>query len=107
MSDRPLVEVLGFPGCPNVEPTLKLVAQTAVAAGVEPDVRVIEVESPEAAERLRFLGSPSVRVGGRDVEPGADERGTYAYACRVYETPAGRQGVPEASWIVAALGTRG
>lgn len=103
MSVHPLVEVLGFPGCPNVEPVLDLVAVAAAAAGVEPEVRVVNVESRKAVESLRFLGSPSVRVGGRDVEPGAEERGVFAYACRVYETSGGRHGVPDAGWIAAAL----
>jgi hypothetical protein len=35
------------------------------------------VASPGAAERLRFPGSPTVRVEGRDLQPEIDARGDY------------------------------
>lgn len=57
----------------------------------------------EDVERLRFLGSPSLRVNGRDVEPGADERETFVFACRVYRTPVGFSGQPATEWVHAAL----
>jgi len=31
----------------------------------------------DAAQRLRFLGSPTIRAGGRDVDPHAHERDRY------------------------------
>ena len=40
--------------------------------GIDADVREIPVESPEEAGQLGFLGSPTVRVEGDDVEPGAE-----------------------------------
>jgi hypothetical protein len=35
------------------------------------------VDTPEAARALRFPGSPTVRVRGRDVQPEAEERTDY------------------------------
>ena len=67
-----------------------------------PEVRLVEV-TPNDAERLRFLGSPSVRVNGRDVEPGAEERDTFVFACRVYRTPTGFSGQPASEWVRASL----
>ena len=93
------VELLYFDGCPNVEATRHAVK--AIAEGV--DVRMVLVETPADAERLRFLGSPTVRVDGRDIEPGADERSDYALACRVYRTVDGVSGTPDISWLHAAL----
>lgn len=61
---RSTVEILFFEGCPNYERTRGLVEQASVAAGVELELRLVEVTSPAAAERLRFLGSPSVRING-------------------------------------------
>jgi hypothetical protein len=37
-----------------------------------------------AAEQARFPGSPTVRVDGRDVEPGAEPPAGYSLACRLY-----------------------
>ena len=66
------VEILYFDGCPNHHGARELVQQVSSELGVAPEIRMVEVADLEAAERLRFLGSPSVRVDGCDVEPGAD-----------------------------------
>jgi hypothetical protein len=98
-----VVEVLFFAGCPNQAGAQALVEWVTAEAGVDPDVRLVRVEGAEDARRLRFLGSPTVRVNGHDVEPGADQRQDFAYACRIYRTPLGVKGQPEASWLRAAL----
>lgn len=56
--------------------------------GVQAQIDEIEVRSPEDAHRLRFLGSPSVRVNDVDVEPGAQSRTDYALSCRMYGSSA-------------------
>jgi hypothetical protein len=98
----PTVELLHFEGCLNVEAGRVLVQRVAAAAGLTPDLRLVEV-TPQDVERFRFLGSPTVRVNGHDVEPGADERTTFMFACRVCETPSGLSGQPAREWLRAAL----
>lgn len=105
MDGRPIVEILFFAGCPNTERARALVERVAAGAGVEMQMRLTEVQSQAEAERLRFLGSPTVRVNGRDTEPGADERDAFVFSCRVYRTPEGLSGVPAADWVRAALAT--
>ncbi len=95
-----MIEVLYFGGCPNLEPTLSLVNEVRSQLGISVDVREVEVRTPEDAERLRFLGSPSVRVDGKDIEPGAESRKEYALSCRIY----GDRGLPPRELLVAALG---
>jgi hypothetical protein len=68
-----------------------------------PDVRAVEVTGREDAQERRFLGSPTVRVGGRDIEPDAHERTEYGFGCRVYRTGGEPSGVPDAELIRAAL----
>ena len=97
------VELLYFEGCPNLDATRELVERVAGQGGVEVSLRSIEVTSAEDAERLRFLGSPSVRVNGHDVEPGADEVDTFVFACRVYRTADGLHGTPPEEWVRAAI----
>ena len=96
MVASPIVELLYFEGCPNHHAARELVERIATEEGVVPDVRLVEVSSPEEAEALRFLGSRTIRVNGRDVEPGADGRDAFMLACRVYRTEAGRTG--ERDW---------
>lgn len=101
------VEVLSFEGCPNAEAAVELVHEVVKELRVDADVCEIRIESPEEAERLRFLGSPTVRVDGRDVEHGTDQRTDYALACRVYRTSAGTAGRPDRQWIVQAVASGG
>ena len=93
------IDVLFFDGCPNHEPTVELARRVVADLGVQAEVNEIPVESAEDAETHRFLGSPSVRVDGRDIEPGAEERSSYALSCRMY----GDSGVPPRDWLVTAL----
>lgn len=99
----PLVEILYFEGCPNYREAQALVEQVAAEVGVAPEIRLIAVADAETAVRERFLGSPTVRVDGRDVEPGTETRNDCVYACRVYRTPDGVAGRPAAAWVRAAL----
>jgi hypothetical protein len=61
--------------------------------------------SQPAAERLRFLGSPTIRVNAHDIEPGADRQHKYVYACRLYQGPHGLRGLPDEDWLRQALRT--
>jgi hypothetical protein len=99
----PLVEILSFDGCPNHEGALALVDNVAAELGIEADIRLINVPDPDSASRLRFLGSPTVRVEGRDVEPGAEERTDFALSCRVFRTEEGVAGQPDMRWVREAL----
>jgi len=61
------------------------------------------VESPEAADRERFLGSPTVRIDGEDVDPTASERDDFGIKCRLYRSPGGASRTPPGPWITTAL----
>ena len=100
---RPRVEILYFDGCPNHEPVQALVERVAAELRLEPQIQLVEVPDVDRAAQLRFLGSPSVRIDGRDVEPGADERDEFAFSCRVYRSEHGTTGQPRESWIRDAL----
>ena len=90
------IEVLAFDGCPHAEAATQL-AQ-AVAARLGPGITVdrVEVDTPERAAEVGFLGSPSIRVNGLDVE--RTKTSTGALCCRTYD---GGLGVPP-EWLVEA-----
>lgn len=96
------VEILYFQGCPNARPAVDLVRSIVEVDAPDAVIEETQVNDTEA-QRFRFLGSPTVRVDGRDVEPGADERMGYGMSCRRYETRAGIIGVPLDDWIRVAL----
>jgi hypothetical protein len=99
-----LVEILYFEGCPNHEPARELVERIALDLEIDVDLRLVNVQTPDDVQRLRFLGSPTVRVNGQDVEPGAAERTNYVHSCRVYLTDAGYAGQPDEQWVRHAVG---
>ena len=100
---RPLVEIVYFDGCPSYHAARELVDRVIVEMGGEADVRLVDVASEESARQERFLGSPSIRVNGRDIEPGADVRADYVLSCRLYRTDGGFVGQPDEVWLREAL----
>lgn len=99
----PRIEILTFVGCPNRVAATELVDRILGETGIAASVEMVDVPDPETAATLSFLGSPTIRVDGEDVEPGAAERRQFVLACRVYKTEAGLQGQPDARWLVDAL----
>jgi hypothetical protein len=72
--------------------------------GVKAPIEQIQVRTDEDAGRLRFPGSPTIRVDGVDVDPeGAAQMGT-ALTCRVYLLEDGRfSPLPSKAMIKTAL----
>jgi hypothetical protein len=100
---RPRVEILFFEGCPNHEAARMLVERLARQLRIEPEIQLVEVADPDAAVELRFLGSPTVRIDGVDVEPGAQDRRDFALSCRIYRGERGVAEQPEETWVREAL----
>jgi len=101
------IELLVFEGCPNVDLALQRVRAAVQAANVKPHIRVTRIRNGEEAARLRFLGSPTVRVEGIDVEPAAAIRDDFGMQCRVYSVDGRFDGAPPGHWIEAALARPG
>ncbi len=98
------VEVLYFDDCPNYERVLPRLRELLAEAGFSDEVKLRRIESREAAEAERFIGSPTVRIDGSDVEPGADERSDFGLKCRLFRTPQGMSSTLPVEWLRAALG---
>ena len=63
----------------------------------------VEVKDMIAAQRIGFPGSPTIRVDGQDIEPGARLEQAFGMSCRTYLDGSRRAGVPPAEWIRAAI----
>lgn len=99
-----IVEVLHTEGCRNAADYLPRLQQLLTAAGLAEPVRTRIITSPAQAQRERFLGSPTIRINGRDVDPSADQRQDYGVSCRLYTGPDGLRGTPPDTWILPLLG---
>jgi len=99
----PEVELLWWAGCPSAGPAIELVRAEMAAAGLDPDsLAVREVGDQAQAEHERFVGSPTIRVAGRDVQDPGDE--PVGLTCRVYRRHDGRvSALPDRADVAAAL----
>lgn len=83
------VELLWWDGCPSTQKALAAVREVLEEEGLDPDAVVMrEVGTQEDAERERFIGSPTIRIGGVEVAPATGE--AVGLSCRVYRLRDGR-----------------
>jgi hypothetical protein len=95
------VELLWWEGCPSY-PEARELLEDVLAGRAEVEMR--EVRSEEEAETLRFPGSPTIRIDGRDVDR-AGETSPPSLTCRIYHLPDGRVSpVPSREQLEEALG---
>ena len=99
----PRVEFLWWEGCPSHPEALAQLRQEMEALGLDPgSVEMREVTSDEGAEHERFVGSPTIRVDGADVEPPGSE--PTGLTCRVYRRADGRiSALPDRARVREAL----
>jgi hypothetical protein len=71
----------------------------------DPSIEVVytEVVGMEEAREKRFLGSPSIRVNGVDVEYGDREPDEFQSGTRYYNTPQGWKPYPHARLIANGI----
>jgi len=100
---RPQVEVLVTPDCPHRDAAIALAQRVCEQLGSHAEIRVVQVPDQAAAEQARFLGSPSIRVNGRDIQPGAERNLELVYGCRLYQGAHSLHGLPEEGWLRQAL----
>lgn len=63
------IEVLYFDGCPNHGQLLDHLQRLLEREGLDAEIALRRVSEPEHAQRERFLGSPTIRVNGCDIDP--------------------------------------
>ncbi len=98
------IEFLYFQGCPTYKKTLKDLQDIIKQNKLDVDLVKIKVKSDTEAQSFRFLGSPTIRINGVDIEPAAKESNDYKFACRIYRTPGGKsQGFPPKELIMKKL----
>ena len=65
------VEIFYFSGCPNHAPAVDCVRDVLAQEDTAAEMVEVEVKDVATAQRVGFLGSPTIRVDGQDVEPAA------------------------------------
>ena len=77
------VELLWWDGCPSHPQALADLRAAMTDVGLDPDAVVVtEVPTDEAAAAHAFVGSPTIRIDGADIQPEPGE--PAGLTCRVY-----------------------
>ena len=96
------VEVLYVAECPSHPTAVRLVKDILLAEGLSEEVREVLVKDERMAGELRFFGSPTIRINGRDVVGELRNPKNFALSCRLY--PGSKQaGLPPEETIHRAV----
>jgi hypothetical protein len=89
MSD-PCIELLWWEDCPSWKRALEDLEAAVAEVGLDPARIVVrEIDDLAHAELEGFVGSPTIRIEGTDIEP-QDEGEAPSLTCRVYRLRDGR-----------------
>ena len=86
------IELLYFEDCPSWKNTLDVLNAVIDENELDVEIDLLKVETQEEAELYHFVGSPTIRIDGKDIFPTGQDQ--YALGCRVYSTPEGFKGWP-------------
>jgi hypothetical protein len=78
------IEVLYVAECPSHPAAVKMVKDVLSEVGVATEIQEVVVEDEGMAKALRFRGSPTVRINGRDVIVEAHAAQDFGLSCRLY-----------------------
>ena len=95
--------MLYFAGCPNLLPAMESVRETLNSLNLQEEVHQLEIRTQDEAEAMGFVGSPSVRINGADIEPSARTAKTFGLSCRTYLHGSQRSGVPSNEQLGRAI----
>jgi len=82
------IELLYYPECPSHERALELLRDALALEGINAPIEVIRIDTQQQAEQYRFVGSPTIRIDGREVQP--QPHLPYRLTCRAFQHEDGR-----------------
>jgi len=97
------IELLYFEGCPYYQTALRNLEQVLEEEKIGIPVDMVRIESQEQALRNKFVGSPTVRVNGQDIEPGVRDLKDFSMRCRLYSEAGSITGWPSKDLIRHAI----
>lgn len=83
------IDFLYYEDCPSHEQALERLQQVLDQEQVQADIRITRVQTEQQAQALRFVGSPTIRINGQDIDP-RHAAAQYALTCRAYRWQDGR-----------------
>lgn len=82
------IELLYYPECPSHERALERIREALAHEGKTAEITVIRIDTQAQAEAHRFIGSPTIRIDGRELQP--QPHLPYRLTCRAFQHEDGR-----------------
>jgi hypothetical protein len=79
MSEHILIEALFAPSCGSREATLLMIDKLTRDQSVTINLKETTISSIQEAKTAKFLGSPSIRINGKDIELELIEKTDYGF----------------------------
>ncbi|HEK25193.1 MAG TPA: DUF2703 domain-containing protein [Hydrogenobaculum sp.] len=96
------IEFLFFQGCPNSEPTYQNLLEALKELNINIPINSIDVKDLETAQKVKFMGSPSIYVNSIDIYTGkAPDQ--ISYSCRTFNINGNISGVIPKEFIKERL----
>lgn len=97
------IELLYFEGCPNHLLAMEMLREIVDSLCSGNQVHQVKVRTQAEAEAIRFVGSPSIRINGSDIEPWARTAKDFGLSCRTYLNGGQHGGVPSRELVRRAV----
>lgn len=97
------VDLFVSPSCPHRDAARQIVDEALAESGMADTPVVTSISDYEVAKAQRFLGSPTVRIDGIDVEYGDREPDEISTGCRYYNSPDGWQPLPRKELVLRGI----
>ena|SRR5215472_7640142 len=96
------IEVLYVADCPSHPAAVQMVKGVLLSEGLVEDVCEVLVTDQNSARRLKFPGSPTIRINGRDVAETLSSPEGFSLSCRLYPASKGI-GLPPVEMVRRAV----
>ncbi len=96
------IELLYFDGCPCWQQTQSEINSLLAEHSRSDEIEHVKVETNEEAQLRHFVGSPSVRIDGVDIDPDTPQEG-FNMECRLYWVDGRPVGVPPREMLSSAI----
>ena len=83
------IEFQYYADCPSHEQALSRLRETLSEYDIDTNIEVREIKTQSEAEESKFIGSPTILINGKDIQP-YPENTPYALTCRAYYLENGR-----------------
>jgi hypothetical protein len=97
------IEILYLSGCPHHPSAVDRLKEALRQEEESAELVEIQIQDAVMAQSVGFLGSPTIRINGQDVEPAARSMQRFGLTCRIYFENGRREGVPPLEWIRMAV----